>query len=269
MLDSFADIEQFLHICPHDLAPATVAKLKEVLNDQTKSALLKLELAITIDAGEQFVKSTYALEGDGPLVFCTYEEINKVSVAMTTAYYPNTRSVARQLSRGNATTEQQLMDYAVACVQPGYAYFRSKFEGTGELNPLVQFFKAARVFSPINMCDMQPSTAMVDSLAAFPIFSDSTLQCNLKAELPAYVAAVEDVSPEVDNLGWWKRHESQLPHLASACRTALLVQPSSAAVERVFSLLTNSFNCRQRHCLEDCIEASVMLQYNKTSKLHC
>ena len=30
---------------------------------------LKLELAATIDVGEHFVKATYFLEGDGPLIF--------------------------------------------------------------------------------------------------------------------------------------------------------------------------------------------------------
>ena len=41
------------------------------------------------------------------------------------------------------------------------------------------------------------------------------------------------------------------------------MQPSSAAAERVFSLLNNSFNAKQRSSLEDYIEGSVMLQYNR------
>ena len=38
----------------------------------------------------------------------------------------------------------------------------------------------------------------------------------------------------------------------------LAVQPSSAAVERVFSLLKGSFSCKQTSALEDYIECSVM-----------
>ena len=34
-----------------------------------------MELAITIDAGEIFVKSTYVLEGDGELAFRAFEEV--------------------------------------------------------------------------------------------------------------------------------------------------------------------------------------------------
>ncbi len=43
---------------------------------------------------------------------------------------------------------------------------------------------------------------------------------------------------------------------------ALLVQPSSAVAERVFSILSNCFKDPQTHSSEDYIEASVMLQYN-------
>ena len=41
-----------------------------------------------------------------------------------------------------------------------------------------------------------------------------------------------------------------------------LIQPSSGAVERVFSILTNTFGTQQDHSLQDYIEASLMLQYN-------
>ena len=43
----------------------------------------------------------------------------------------------------------------------------------------------------------------------------------------------------------------------------LVVNPSSAAVERVFSLLNNSFKKQQELSMEDYIESSLMLQYNK------
>ena len=44
----------------------------------------------------------------------------------------------------------------------------------------------------------------------------------------------------------------------------LLVQPSSAAAERVFSLLQNSFSKGQTSALQDYIQISVMLQYNRS-----
>ena len=61
-------------------------------------------------------------------------------------------------------------------------------------------------------------------------------------------------------VNWWKNPE--LPQWSSACIAMLLLQPSSAAAERVFSLLNDRFNERQRSSLEDYIETSIMLQYN-------
>ena len=56
--------------------------------------------------------------------------------------------------------------------------------------------------------------------------------------------------------------EKVLPNWSSTCKCVLLVQPSSAAAERVSSILSNSFTDRQEHSLKDYIETSVMLQYN-------
>ena len=82
-------------------------------------------------------------------------------------------------------------------------------------------------------------------------------------ELPTYMAIADGTSADANKLEWWKNHASEVPKWSSGCRAILLLQPSSAAAERVFSLLTNSFKEQQTHALEDYIETSVMLQYNK------
>ena len=84
----------------------------------------------------------------------------------------------------------------------------------------------------------------------------------LKSELPNYQAAVEDVSPQIDPLEWWKHHSADLPKWASAAGRVALIQPSSAAAERVFSILASSFGKQQESSLEDYIQLSVMMQYN-------
>ena len=52
------------------------------------------------------------------------------------------------------------------------------------------------------------------------------------------------------------------PNWANVCKIILLVQPSSAAAERVFSLLQNTFSRQQSRSLEDYVAVSMMLQYN-------
>ena len=85
----------------------------------------------------------------------------------------------------------------------------------------------------------------------------------LKAELPVYLAAAVNVLSEEQKVELWHRQEERLPLWATAVKQVLLIQPSSAAAERVFSILKASFNEQQDCALADYIQASVMAQYNK------
>ena len=121
----------------------------------------------------------------------------------------------------------------------------------GELNSSIDAFKSARLFDPVKITDLAPDSAMVEDLKAFPFLHGS--KAHLHQELPTYLAAAaaEGVSPGLEQLKWWKKHETTLPFWAAACQQVLLCQPSSAAVERVFSSLNNSFNDEQSRALED------------------
>ena len=55
-----------------------------------------------------------------------------------------------------------------------------------------------------------------------------------------------DNSLDIDSLSWWKSSEITLPVWAAAAKKVLVVQPSVAAVERVF--LNTSFEA----CLHKC-----------------
>ena len=76
-----------------------------------------------------------------------------------------------------------------------------------------------------------------------------------------YIDASEDVYTEIDLISWWKRHAIEPPKWANAFKKVLLVQPMSAAAERIFSILQR-FTAQQQSSLEDYIELSVMLQFN-------
>ena len=86
-------------------------------------------------------------------------------------------------------------------------------------------------------------------------------QLNTNSQL--YLARVNDLHEEFNLLDWWKSNASVLPNWSSIARKIMLLQPSSAAAERVFSLLKASFGEQQEACLQDYIEASLMLQLNK------
>ena len=147
------------------------------------------------------------------------------------------------------------------CVQPGIQYFQEKFGN--DLEKPLSIFKAARLFSPIRVHEIHPASSDLDQLDLFPFIKSSDLLA-LKSELASYLAKASQVNPEgnFDLLKWWNTHETELPCWSATFKKVLLIQPSSAASERVFSLLNNSFNHSQQKCLEDYIEASIMLQYN-------
>ena len=258
VLEQFGDVELFLRN-NIDISPATRSKLIEILSDQQKCSLLKVELAVVSDLGEHFVKSIYTLEGDGPLVFDCFEAIVKLRAVIHSNHYPNTLAVIRSFRQPPAI-EQQWYTYAVQCIEPSIQYFQVKFGNDSE-KPLA-VFKAARLFSPVRLHEIQPTALDLDQLKVLLFLDDSTVLSNLKVELPSYLAKASQVNSDFDILEWWKLHEAELPHWSSAVKKGLLLQPSSAASERVFSLLNNSFNDRQYNFLEDYIEASIMLQYN-------
>ena len=80
-------------------------------------------------------------------------------------------------------------------------------------------------------------------LDKLPFFNSDEKLEELKAEL----AKADGVSPEMDKLDWWRKHELSL--WSKACKTVLLAQPSSAPGERIISLLFNSFTETQTSIL--------------------
>ena len=254
----FGDVAPFLEANP-ELSPTTNKKLLEMLQNPSSREYIQVELAAVVDAGEAFVKATYNLEGDGPLVLRCFEILSALAAGIQVGYYPNVQAIAQTLSGGSPAVAQQWVDYAKTCVRPGLQYFLTKF--SEELSGSVAAFKAARLFDPQKVVGLKPDAAAVDSLQAFPFLKSPTL-ANLKAELPSYLVKAADIDPSTDALLWWKTNSTDLPHWSAAAADALLVQPSSAAAERVFSLLKASFGPQQDTTLNDYIQASLMLQFN-------
>ena len=256
----FGDVTPFLQGNP-EMSPATNQKLLEILLTPTTKAFLQVELAAVVDAGESFVKATYILEGDGPLALTCFEVLSTLNAGIRVGHYPNVQAIAQELSGGTPAVLQQWVDYAKACVRPGLQYFVDKF--TQELGGTVAAFKAARLFLPAKVVELNPDAAAVDSLQAFPFF-DASVIAALKSELPSYLAKAADSDAGFDPLQWWKNHTADLPHWSAAAAAAvILVQPSSAAAERIFSLLKASFGPQQDATLNDYIQTSLMLQYNR------
>ena len=180
MLKTFSDVKKFLE--RDDLLPATYTKILQVLDDPAKTRKLKIEIATTVDAMEPFVKATYKLEGDGPLNLEAYQQLSILFASMSTQHYPNVAAMAKAEANGNAAHEQQLLNYSKACVQPACDYFYLKFNN--DLKPVLDAFKAARLFSPFKFHELKPSATDIDCLKAFPFLSSQETIDGQKIEIP-------------------------------------------------------------------------------------
>lgn len=249
LMVQFGDVARFVEEAKDaKVCLQLLPQLQAILSGPQRPTNLKLELAAIIDVGEHFVKATYFLEGDGPLVFTCYESVRAIATA-----------IAEEDPCQNVTALERS---AKACAEPAMTWFLIKFKV--DLYDVVVAFKAARLFCPVRIQRLKPS-ALVESLRAFLFLDSDTTIDGLKAELPANLAAAEDVviPTEEKKVEWWCGHEEQLPRWASAVKQVILVQPSSATSERAFLILEASFNEQQNCALVDYLQASLMSQYNK------
>ena len=147
------------------------------------------------------------------------------------------------------------MTQAKACIQPGVNFYQQKFSVHDQFRTTVRAFKVARVCCPMQVQNLNPTAASIIA--------------NLARELPYYLAAADGVvmANEEEKLAWWAAQSDTLPHWAGVVKKLLVIQPSSASAERVFSLLKNAFNDQQDNALEDYLEASVMIRYNNAKRL--
>ena len=67
----------------------------------------------------------------------------------------------------------------------------------------------------------------------------------------------------VRKLQWWRENSPSLPVWAKAARMAFGLSCTSAAAERVFSLVDGMIGAHQVTVLADQVQAGVMLRYNK------
>ena len=185
-----------------------------------------------------FVNATYYL-GDGPLIFTCFERLSAVSYVVAVGHYPCTLAITREIAIGDAALQNRLITQAKDCVQPGLNFFQQKFNLQFLTN--VPAFKAAHLCCPVQVSALRPDAHSLEELKNFRVEED----------------------PTIANLA--TAHRDNLPHRVALVRKFLLIQPSSAAAERVFSFL-NTLSAQQEGALEDYIEASVMIRYNNNQR---
>ncbi len=85
----------------------------------------------------------------------------------------------------------------------------------------------------------------------------------LVAELDKYKEIADGCDRGMDTWVFWRTYYLALPMWYTVDAEVVFIMVSSAAVERVFSLLTFMFDDQQQRALNDYKEASVRIRYNE------
>ena len=246
-------------------AEASRRKLSESV--EQSSLQIRVEQAAVMEL-EKFVKATYTLEGDGTLVLVAFEKLEELREFIRVQNFATLTRVIQELFPLNVAEQQRWYHYAVTeCLLPAFQYYLETSANDAVVSRSIQVFRAAQLFNPRVVKVSRPVAVDVDLITAVPFLNDDNVIQSLKDELPAYLVRVANIPDEFDALTdtwpWWRHNEAELPAWSSAVKKIVLVQPSSAAAERVFSLLVTMFGDQQHETLEDYIEAALMLRVNR------
>ena len=118
-------------------------------------------------------------------------------------------AVSRRLCQ--STTRDKLTGplimYGKSCVEPGFDYFKQKFDS--DLKNSNKIFEVAQLFLPSKITEMNVAAESLGKLSIIP-FITTSIRENMKKELSAYVAKATGVDASVNVLEWWEKHSTEL-----------------------------------------------------------
>lgn len=143
LLEQFGDVQRFIDdIVRENVAPQILRQLVDFFSHLNNVISLKLELAALVDVGKVFVKATYILERDGPLVFSCFETLQGVCNPCQNVRLPNVHAIAVATVDADPTQNVGAFEQeAKRSVQPAIEWFLRKFNV--DLRETLSAFKAA------------------------------------------------------------------------------------------------------------------------------
>jgi hypothetical protein len=152
---------------------------------------------------------------------------------------------------------------------PGFSHCRANiFQNDAHFQAIVEHFEGARLWHPGAVryldrnFDIRPLLRKVSFLR-----EDGNRVNEMLAEWNEYRRRVDiahctaEMDPERIR-SFWETNAEGLPCFFAAAQDLILGQPSSAAAERVFSVLKNVLGEQQYAALKDYVEFLVMVRYN-------
>jgi hypothetical protein len=289
----WGDMEPFLEALEaEDVATENVKGALELLRGGHRD-MIRLQIAALMDIGKPLCEACYLLEGDGFLAIHVYDRITALEALTTAAplQTPNANAVVTDIvgrstlpmvappgAPSRQTLSATLRANAQAVARPALDYLTSRLNSTAAngLLRVKRHFEACRLLHPCRICHIPVATVAqlleVFSTGVYSLadpFAPKTVPIGaLMGELAAYVAAAAGVDEQgIDAMWrWWRQHRSTLPNWSRLAYAVALFQPSSACVERIFSMLEAQYSDTQTATLEDAREASIQLRYNNLQR---
>jgi hypothetical protein len=274
-----------------DADGAILMRMKAFVADGARMATAKLEAACLVIVGKRLVEVTYILEGDSILSVVGYDLImsgkGDFDAHLQTLSWPGVSEAIAEcvtalhacdpakypadpdggLDGVRGVIEQRVRQM----VTPSWTYFEKTVLGT--LAPMIGLLKTCRLANPYAFARLKPTAvefrAAVESLAFFDA-ADVLSICQgyaeymrISSELPALPLGCTSTDEMKAVKTFWRANRAALCNLAPFVRYCFTIQCSSAAVERVFSVLNYSFSDQQELSLEDYVCLSLMRQFNR------
>jgi len=240
-------------------------------------------MQVVVEIRIRLVNATYTLEGDDCLILTAHSTIDAVglflqelpkhahdSLPATSQFInrqcplpanlaPNHPDVVRAQQSRNV-----MWGKAQDIFRPVVAYHAKRFhddaKSKGDLVQTTKIMSCGRLFNPSWVKLNNPSAASYNELSALNFVTPAEVG-RMQQELVTMKVLCRGIV-DVDARDFYRSNTAQLPTFTAVFRKLILVQPSSAMVERVFSILENSIHSTQRHMLLDSLSLSVMKRYN-------
>ena len=211
----------------------------------------------------------YTLECDGPIACHVYDILQHMKTALFKDVHLHERCEAfagacQTLQEPMQGTAEGWRNITRASLLPAQEYYTTVIEG--KLRAMCIFFAACRCFNPFKLREHFVTGSDLDGLKQHPAFAPGGchhgLFRDMQGELPKYRQLVKNIKGTRDVVQFFKLNGSTIPAFAEAFKIANLVRSSSAAVERLFSMLRRHFNDQQSSMLGDHIEGAMLISYN-------
>ena len=281
-------VPEFLHqMAQRGISEKSTIKMKSIADKKAKWLALELQIRACLVFGKPFRDACVLLEGDGftlPFVSETLREIRQLMQAfeLQRAQHPLFSDLLERLHDAGINEAQRysfLDSHVLPVIEAGMKHFKESI--WQKFSHHFGLFDAAAIFHPLVFLDKYGTAGFGELLLKHcKLFSDlkgvprdaSDFRFKLSAELESYAGQAkrfkddwqEDEKNQTPKALWrfWKSQKVRLKSFFALAQILVLIVPSSAAVERFFSIVKAQTSPQQNAEYADTFTGRCMALYN-------